>query len=87
MESDSESLWFTLSSFIAKKEEQVIHTLIPYQRGTAWLPVTDYQPTEEELAADWSTNELGTSRKWLALTEDPASMASPGTYLQIQCDN
>ncbi|KAA1070905.1 hypothetical protein PGTUg99_005117 [Puccinia graminis f. sp. tritici] len=53
MESDSERLWFTLSSRIAKQEEQIIHTLIPHRDAAPWLPVTDYQATQEELAAGY----------------------------------
>ncbi|EFP87834.2 uncharacterized protein PGTG_14549 [Puccinia graminis f. sp. tritici CRL 75-36-700-3] len=69
MESDSERLWFTLSSRIAKQEEQIIHTLIPHRDAAPWLPVTDYQATQEELAAGYPKDPSIIAPKWITLTK------------------
>ncbi|KAH9460297.1 hypothetical protein Pst134EB_008478 [Puccinia striiformis f. sp. tritici] len=79
MESDSERLWQTLSSRVAKKEEQLIHTLIPYQYDAPWLGLTGYQATQEELKAGYPTHSPTITPKWIALTDQPFS--SPAELL------
>ncbi|KAH9456542.1 hypothetical protein KEM48_013099 [Puccinia striiformis f. sp. tritici PST-130] len=79
MESDSERLWQTLSSRVAKKEEQLIHTLIPYQYDASWLGLTGYQATQEELKAGYPTHSPTITPKWIALTDQPFS--SPAELL------
>jgi hypothetical protein len=78
MESDSERLWFTLSSRIAKQEERIIHTLIPHRDAAPWLPVTDYQATQEELAAGYPKDPSIIAPKWITLTDHHQPAAPSG---------
>ena len=65
VECNNERLWFTLYCLSAKRQEQVIHKLIPYQYDTPWLRLTDHVATQEELDRSYQSID----RKWLTLTD------------------